>query len=84
MSLFSIFQEFQDLGGRGLLLRYKDSPSTMLSAVFPEHTWHEWKFQQTPKHFWESSKNRRKFMEWASNELKIKDLSDWYRVTSQV
>jgi hypothetical protein len=64
--------------------KFNESPSYLLSAVFPEQNWLEWKFEQCPKNFWESGKNRRKFLEWASHELKIKELSDWYNVTAQV
>ena len=34
--------------------------------------------------FWNDNKNQRKFMDWAGKQLNIKDMSDWYKVTTQV
>jgi hypothetical protein len=29
-------------------------------------------------------KNQRKFMDWAGNQLNIKEMSDWYNITTKV
>ena len=55
-----------------------------VSDVYPDYDWLPWKFEQCPQNYWSDSKNKRKFMDWASNELKLKDMSDWYQVSCEV
>ena len=50
--------------------------------MYPEYEWLPWKFSKCERHFWGDSKNQRKFMDWAGKELGIKDMSDWYKVTT--
>jgi hypothetical protein len=57
----------------------------LLSIVYPELEWLPWKFQQqVPMGFWEDRYNQKKFVNWASTELKINEMSDWYNVTTNV
>ena len=56
----------------------------VLSSVYPEYTWLPWKFTLAPKHFWSEPKNQRWFLEWAGKELKINEMSDWYKVSNKV
>ncbi len=57
----------------------------LLSNIYPEHEWLPWKFQQpVPKGFYNDPSNRRKFVDWVAAELHIKEMSDWYNVTSNV
>jgi hypothetical protein len=52
--------------------------------VYPEYNWLPWKFVSCPKNFWHNVKNQRNFMDWASTQLNVKDMNDWYKVTKKV
>ena len=68
--------------GRGLLTGcYADSPSLFVKNVFPHYKWLEWKFGQTPKHFWEDIKNQKTYTKWLGEELGYKNTEDWYDIT---
>jgi hypothetical protein len=56
---------------------------SMLSAAFPEHEWLPWKFD-TRKEFWGDLKNQRKFMDWISGQLNVREPNDWYSVGQKV
>jgi hypothetical protein len=56
----------------------------MLSTVYPEYQWLPWKFPRITSGFWKVLENQRKFMDWATKELNIKEFQDWYRVTHKV
>jgi hypothetical protein len=72
------------LGGRGVLERYNNSPSLLLAEIYPEIDWMQWRFDRCQRGFWDNAKNRKKFMEYAKKELKIKEMSDWYSVSFNV
>ena len=72
------------LGGKRLLVLHNGSMFQMLSTLFPEYEWLPWRFGKTPSNFWNNEQNQRKFIEWAGNELGIKNMSDWYKVTNEV
>ena len=78
------FQDLSDIGGNGLLKKYGNSVSLLLATALPEYNWEPWKYPVTPKNYWESMKNQRKFVEWAGKELKIKEMSDWYKIEFKV
>jgi hypothetical protein len=80
----SFFKDLIDLGGSFLLVHGAPSLHKLLSVIYPEYNWLPWKFDKSPKFFWGDTKNQRKFMEWASKELKIKEMSDWYQKSHQV
>jgi hypothetical protein len=56
----------------------------MLGNIFPDNEWLPWKHEKVPATFWDDLNNQRKFFDWASKELKIKETSDWYKVTLKV
>jgi hypothetical protein len=63
----------------------KESLFELLTSAYPEHEWLPWKFQQrVPRGFWENASNQRKFADWAATQFKIKEMSDWYNITSNV
>lgn len=68
----------------GLLHRYDNSNSQLLAAIYPQYHWLPWKFAKCPRSYWDNVNNHIKFMEWAKNELKIKDLEDWYKISLNV
>jgi hypothetical protein len=57
----------------------------MISAVYPEHEWVPWRFNQVSKGFWNNMENQKQTMAYVAKQLNIKDLNEWYGVTvSQV
>mmetsp|Transcript_9533 Transcript_9533/g.13130 ORF Transcript_9533/g.13130 Transcript_9533/m.13130 type:complete len:363 (+) Transcript_9533:2-1090(+) len=51
-------------------------------AAYPEHNWIPWKFKSTSQGFWNKVENQRNFFDWLGNELGVKELDDWYRVSN--
>ena len=74
----------EGVGGSGLLSKYNNSPSTLISQVYPEYEWLPWRFKRIPVGYWEDIKNQRKFMQWAAQKLHIKDVNDWYKISYKV
>ena len=72
------------LGGHRMVKQYDSSISKILAAVYPDYDWLPWKFDLCPHNYWDDIKNQKKFIEWARKELKIKEMSDWYHVSTQV
>jgi hypothetical protein len=70
--------------GGGELLKQYSHPHELLSSVYPEHEWLPWKFEQIPLSYWDNVNNQRKFMDWAGKQLKINEMSDWYKITRKV
>jgi hypothetical protein len=67
-----------------LRTKYEGLLSNFLSEVYPDIDWLPWKFEKCPHNYWNSLKNQRQFMDWAGKELKVKEMSDWYKVTYKV
>jgi hypothetical protein len=53
----------------------------MLSTVYPEYEWLPWKFRKSPQNYWNDLKNQQKFMDWAGKQLKVNEMSDWYKIS---
>jgi hypothetical protein len=49
--------------------------------VYPQHTWHVWKFKKAPQNIWQKHDNRVAFVEWAAKELNIQSMDDWYNIS---
>ena len=77
-------KDFISHGATALLGKYNNSPSLVLSSVYPEKEWYNWKFAVAPRDTWEDDGSQRKFFDWAANELGLKDLSGWYSVKRRV
>ena len=77
------YSTFRELGG-GPLLNKHGSLYNLLKTVYPEYPWIAWKFPKVPIHFWNSKENQIKFMEWAKSQLQIKEVDDWYNVSTRV
>jgi hypothetical protein len=67
-----------------MLNKYNGSTSLLVSSVYPEYDWLPWKFTACPRNYWDNINKQRKFVDWASKQLKIEDMSDWYKVTQKV
>ena len=70
-------------GGNRILKAHNGSVFTLLKTVFPEYGWLPWKFPRAEK-IWSNPINLRNFMEFVSKELKIKEMSDWYKIDEKV
>ena len=57
---------------------------TILQAIYPEYDWLPWRFPSVPKQYWENKSNHKKLAEWLARELNIKEMDDWYKVTTKV
>jgi hypothetical protein len=73
-----------EAGGGHLLKSHRDSPTHLLSTVYPEHEWLPWKFVRCPLNYWSDVNNQRKFMDWAATQLNVKEMSDWYKISQRV
>ena len=90
-------KDIVDNGGYGVLGYYGNSPSTLVTNVYNEHTWHMWRFHTAPKGFNENLKNgiksadmrlkidsalQREFLEHIRHNEFIKKESDLLNVTA--
>eukprot|EP01128_Nolandella_sp_AFSM9_P008126 TRINITY_DN4682_c0_g1_i1.p1 TRINITY_DN4682_c0_g1~~TRINITY_DN4682_c0_g1_i1.p1 ORF type:complete len:585 (-),score=94.63 TRINITY_DN4682_c0_g1_i1:175-1866(-) len=76
-------QSYHFIENQGFSLLYRErggSPVSVLSHVFPQVKWLEWKFAKTPKGFWEAKENQVRYMDWLYKELSLSSLEDWYNV----
>jgi hypothetical protein len=53
-----------------------------LAAVYPEQQWRPWLFDKLPGGFWNDTKNQRDYVDWAAEQLNVKNFDDWYRVAA--
>ena len=73
------------LGGAGLLrAKYQSSLSLLLTNVYPENKWLPWQFNVTSSKFWADNKNKKMFLDWVSEQLNVKEPSDWANVSKKV
>ena len=80
-----IEKDIYAIGGKTLLRnKYDGTVYTLLSTVYPEYDWLPWKFHRTSRNTWKEQETTRKFLEWAGNQLGVKELSDWYKVSKKV
>ena len=68
-------------GGRFMIDYYKNSPSSALQNVYPEHNWDLEKFKYKPRNFWDSLDNQKKFFDRLHAQLGYTCMDDWYKVT---
>jgi len=70
----------KNFGGGLLTSRYSASPIKAIKDLMPEFNWLDWKFIVVPQSFWESKKNRNKYINWLGKELGYKKYEDWYNI----
>ena len=66
------------------MLNLSSSYIDLLAQVYPEYDWLPWRFEQCPRFYWHDMHNVRKFMQWAGKQLNVKEMSDWYNVSTVV
>jgi hypothetical protein len=70
-------------GGSAMISHiYNGSIQAALKAVFPEYPWRPWKFENVRRNYWGDLENQREFMKFVAEQLKIRNMSDWYKVTA--
>ena len=74
-------QEMRAIGGAGLLNKFDFSLQKMLVELLPEFDWKPWLFERVTDGYWDVKDNRQQYFAWLSNELDIRTLDDWYKVT---
>lgn len=75
-------KDFTALGGDVLLKKYNNSIFRVLSTMYPEYEWMPWYSTKCPSGYWDDFKNIMKFMENLAVVLNIKEMKDWYKITS--
>ena len=63
---------------------HNGSIRALITDTYPEYPWLPWKFEQAPKAFWNDINNIKNYVYWLSNQLNIKKMEDWYKVTHKV
>jgi hypothetical protein len=76
-------EHFTKNHGKGLLAKFRGSPTAAIRAYRPTYDWKEWLFVNAPHGFWEEPANRRRYMDWLSEQLGIRRTEDWYKVTGR-
>lgn len=74
-------KDFTRHKGGAFLLEYRSTVSAAVMACHPRYPWKEWLFDKTPKKFWKSTANRRRYMDWLGERIGVRQPDDWYAVT---
>eukprot|EP01127_Copromyxa_protea_P018899 TRINITY_DN6034_c0_g1_i2.p1 TRINITY_DN6034_c0_g1~~TRINITY_DN6034_c0_g1_i2.p1 ORF type:complete len:495 (+),score=68.20 TRINITY_DN6034_c0_g1_i2:18-1502(+) len=70
-------------GGGGLMQRHKNSPYSVLSAVYPEYSWKPFLFLSISRSTSKDPEILESFMAYAKEKLQIQDIDDWSRVSGE-
>lgn len=75
---------FKNVAVRSILSNYYDSsvPNAVMT-VYSDHKWLPWKFKRVPTRWWAERANKRLFMNYAMQQLKLDRMEGWYNVTVQ-
>jgi len=76
-------RDFNEHKGGALLLHYDSTVSQAIMSYLPRYDWKEWLFDKTPKGFWETRANRKRYVTWLGKELRFRRMNDWYAVTGE-
>ena len=79
MKLTKFYQEILERNGLGLLDHYNKSHIKLIKSSFPNYNWLPWKFNGQID--WKDENNIKEYMNWLSNQLNIKTMEDWYKVS---
>ena len=75
---------FYNNHGTTLLYLNKGCPQNLIKKYYPKYDWIPWKFERVPKNFWSDVNNQRKYTDWLFNELKFKNMEDWYNINQEI
>eukprot|EP01118_Nematostelium_gracile_P009458 TRINITY_DN3194_c0_g2_i1.p1 TRINITY_DN3194_c0_g2~~TRINITY_DN3194_c0_g2_i1.p1 ORF type:complete len:313 (+),score=53.49 TRINITY_DN3194_c0_g2_i1:151-1089(+) len=70
-------------GGAGLLRRYQNSPSKMITSILTYHKWNLAHFTHKPIRVWNIMQFQEDLIHRLQKELNIVHMEDWYRVTKE-
>eukprot|EP01114_Cavostelium_apophysatum_P002651 TRINITY_DN1234_c0_g1_i1.p1 TRINITY_DN1234_c0_g1~~TRINITY_DN1234_c0_g1_i1.p1 ORF type:complete len:573 (+),score=74.65 TRINITY_DN1234_c0_g1_i1:104-1822(+) len=76
-------QDVDHNGGMSLMRRHYKSLIDFLRTLRPDYSWDPLKFEHKPSRFWYSETNRRRLFDEIGKKIGIKQLEDWYNVTTQ-
>lgn len=71
---------------RGSTLLQKGYSSSVLNAMrdyLPDEDWKPWLFSRTPAGYWSESRNRRDYLRWLEQRLKIRSPEQWYETDAK-
>jgi len=74
-------KDFQENYGDTLLRMFETSPYRLLRAVFEEDKFLPWMFNTTPNDVWRDLDTMRMMILYVEEELNLKTVDDWTRVT---
>lgn len=79
-------EDIERNGGGGLLrVHYNGSPSKALQNIYPNHNWMVWRSEVVPKGYWDTftkqPEEAARMVNWLREQLGIKCLEEWYRVS---
>jgi hypothetical protein len=74
-----INRDFHRRRGYQFLKHFNGSPLDALRDYLPNYEWKEWLFYRVPSHFWDESRNRRRYMDWLGKELGYRRPADWLK-----
>ena len=70
--------------GRTLIKYNNKSHIKLITSVYSNYKWLPWKFNHAPKGYWNDENNVKEYMNWLSEQLNIKTMEDWYKVSFEV
>src|SRR5689334_22377665 len=79
-------EDIEKYGGNRLLRYFNGSIPVALAVVYPEHNWMMWRFKTIPKLYLNlvltNQQEAGRMMGWLGEKLSIKNLHEWYKVSS--
>ncbi len=60
------------------------SLQNLLAELHPDFEFQPWMFKQVPYGFWDSSANRKKYLNWLGQKLNFRNLDDWYGLSYEI
>lgn len=76
-------KDFEDNDGGNLLYSYYGTKLDAVRDLFPKYDWKFWFFDPAPDKSWNSSANRREYMDWLSDELGYSKAEHWYGISKE-
>lgn len=70
--------------GNSLLSLYEYSPSRVVTAVYSDHKWEQWKFTHQQLRWWRDENNIRTFFNALCTKYNIQSYEDMYKITSDM
>ena len=78
------FKDLRDIGAGALLKKYQNSPSLLLSKVYPDFNWLPWKFVNNESMGLSNIESEKEYLDWVGSKLNIIEFEDWYKISTKV